>query len=1154
MAVRKLCLMAVAAGVASLLVVPAVMAQAVWVGNTTTYFQASNWSGDVLPPNNGTSTLNLPSPNAVTTLYISANVNVAGLAFTGTGYSSYSFDQNYSTGATLTIGAGGVVPVAGLSAYESFGIPVVLSANQTWDGTEGFVVAYNGVSETSGAPKTLTTIGTVYLLGPGTFTGGVNVTNAGYLNVEGSATGTGLITLSNDATLNSYYGTSVLPNALTLAGNATLGSAGTQQYGDYLEVDGPVTFSTTAPTLNIGQSGSAGEVVLSGVLSGPAGTALTIAGNTAAKPSDGGSLLVLSGSTATSITALTVQTAQVILDPSASATTSFASIQGGSLNIQGGSYLGLDGTFTAPGAVAGFFTTYASSINSASFNGSIGFDTFAGGTTNVFTDPINYSGVTSTNFLGLGSSTSAILSSTALITPRGNTYAFGGGGGTLTVESPLADGGSPRGVYMSDAPSPVTVLLQGGATYTGGTYADGGVLIFDSVAPTTVGGIQNAYGYVGYTENATNMANAGQFIGLFNTGNSNGIIGFDSAVPTSPRMITDAIDLSTFTSDPFIGTATVVDINAPTITPTHGHYQFTGVKGGALTVSTALSNFSDSVVIGLLNPIESNGSVSSVTLSGDSSYGGGTVLNSGALYVTIPNALGAGAVTVPNLGTPVVAPVLAASGADVSIGNAIFVSPYQSNAQPGLILGNPTTNDLLTLTGVIGDGSSTGTIGIQGHVALMNANTYTGGTYFTSVGNNSGRGVAYVGNNAAFGTGMIDVASQGSIVPLGTNVTISNPIYLQSTLTLGESGNTNMLTLSGAITASGSSSLQIDSDVTLSGSNSFGGQLYVNDALLVLGSSSALGSSTVNLSNSSLQYGYTNPTIEDLNGDSASNITLAPSQVLTLDSQSSNIDEFSGTIVGDATNSLIKTGSGTQILDGPNTYAGGTTVNGGTLTANGSQAFGPGGVSVVSGATVATGPDVTITSALTLASGSTIGGSGTFDPTGGVVIAGGIAVRPFNGDTQSDVGTLSFGSTLTLGAGGIYDFAVETASGAAGIGYSTISAAGALTVTATSGSFILNVASLDPGTLVSGQANFSSLLPYTWTILSAGSITGFSASDFTINTSAFLNSTGGGAFSLVQAGNNIDLDFTPVPEPATWALVAVGACVLGLGARRRVRA
>jgi autotransporter-associated beta strand protein len=551
-----------------------------------------------------------------------------------------------------------------------------------------------------------------------------------------------------------------------------------------------------------------------------------------------------------------------------------------------------------------------------------------------------------------------------------------------------------------------------------------------------------------------------------------------------------------------------------------------------------------------VNPIESNQSVSSVTLSGDNGYGGGTILNSGVLYVTTANALGAAAVSVPNTGTAAVAPALAASGADVAISNNISVAAYQTNGQPGLLLGNATTSDLLTVNGVISDGASTGTIGIQGHVALMNANTYTGETYFTNTANS----VAYVGNNAAFSTGTIDVASQGSIIPLGTNVTISNPVYLQSQLTLGENGNTNMLTLSGPITGSGDNSLDIESDVTLSGSNSFGGQVYVNDALLVIGSPSALGSSTVSLSNSSIQYGYSNPTIEDFNGDSDSALALASGQVLTLDTPSSNVDEFSGVITGDATNSLVKTGTGAQILDGPNTYAGGTTVNGGTLTANGSQAFGAGGVSVVNGATVATGPDVTITNALSLASGSTIGGSGTFDPTGGVVIAGGIAVRPFNADTQSDVGTLSFGSTLTFGAGGIYDFAVETASGAAGVGYSTINVAGAFTVTATSGSFIVNVASLDPGSLTAGQANFSSLLPYTWTILSAGSISGFNPSDFAINTGAFQNSTNGGMFSLVQAGNSIDLDFTPVPEPSTWALIAVGACLMGLGVRRRVRA
>jgi hypothetical protein len=36
-----------------------------------------------------------------------------------------------------------------------------------------------------------------------------------------------------------------------------------------------------------------------------------------------------------------------------------------------------------------------------------------------------------------------------------------------------------------------------------------------------------------------------------------------------------------------------------------------------------------------------------------------------------------------------------------------------------------------------------------------------------------------------------------------------------------------------------------------------------------------------------------------------------------------------------------------------------------------------------------------------------------------------------------------------------------------------------------------------------------------------------------------------------ESGNDLMLNFTPVPEPSTWALMAGGICVLGVGMLRR---
>jgi hypothetical protein len=86
-----------------------------------------------------------------------------------------------------------------------------------------------------------------------------------------------------------------------------------------------------------------------------------------------------------------------------------------------------------------------------------------------------------------------------------------------------------------------------------------------------------------------------------------------------------------------------------------------------------------------------------------------------------------------------------------------------------------------------------------------------------------------------------------------------------------------------------------------------------------------------------------------------------------------------------------------------------------------------------------------------------------------------------------------------------------------------------------------------------GVATFNTTLPYSWTLLSAGTITGFTGSDqFNIDdTTFFQNSVGGGTFSVSDVGNNLVLSFTPVPEPATWALMATGLCALCAAAWRR---
>jgi PEP-CTERM motif len=737
-------------------------------------------------------------------------------------------------------------------------------------------------------------------------------------------------------------------------------------------------------------------------------------------------------------------------------------------------YVGIaDGT-------TGSFASMLTNINQASSYGSYGIDTLPGNGTTTYSGPINLSGFTNTA-VEIGSATTGEISGTITAQNPGS-YQFGGGGGTLYVDSPILNIGAASVTVSNPGDSlPLTVYLQGNNSYVGGTSVNDGFLIFNgpnalpylnSNALVAQGGSSDVGGsYIGYTNAATNITSPAVFLGLFNQSTTWGIIGFDSSVPASPATYSGAIDMTGFHNGVFIGTATSAILSG-TITPTSDDiYRFTAAQSGVLTIDSAIT-WGNGVILGSPNYQQySSGTIVMDGLgSGVNTYGGGTTINGGSGGLTV----GLGSSTA--LGT-----------AGVSIT----------------------------------EGQLVGLEAMSGSVNLANPITF------------------------------LDTGSD------------SSSLYLKGS---------NPFTLSGQITGDNSSAIVMDNgpsfSATIQGDNSnFAGSyaVYAGTLNLYLPFNTSMQNATLDFEGPAqiTLSGAANPIIQSIKGaedngllgtlfiSSGVNATLT-----TTNDTGSEGTIFGGTIAGPGALTVNDTSGGASgavvLLVGNNTYSGGTTIiNGGVLVAANNNALGTGPVTVATNGHGALALDsgVTLTNSMTYTSGN-LAGDGTFAPsnlstitigTGDAVAAG----LPFVAGNLV-AGTLTFGGNLAFNNGGTDLWTIQDNGRTDGVSH--IDVTGNLVINASAGGFTVTVQSYDSSGTVGGMAsNFSIYSPFSWAIVTTtGSIMNFNASDFTIVSSTFeggiIPNTN---FSLTQSGNQLMLNFTPVPEPSTWALLGAGLGFLG---------
>ncbi len=683
---------------------------------------------------------------------------------------------------------------------------------------------------------------------------------------------------------------------------------------------------------------------------------------------------------------------------------SLSGVTGTTVNL-GGRNLTIDGaastTFSGTiGGDGGLIKQGAGTLTLAGTNTYGGSTSIAGGTLSISTDA-SLGGPLS--FLQLNGGT---LQSTASLS-SGRSVVLGSGGGafsagpgtTLTLNGTIGGGG---GLTTTGAG---TVALAGTTAYTGATTINAGTL-----ALTGGGTIERSSG--------VNLAGVGAVFDISASNGNQTIRDLAGISGTTVYLGTNSLVVGTAGTSTFSGTISgfggLTMAGAGTLTLTGGNTYSGGatVTAGTLSISSQTSlgltsggltldggtlqtttnmNIGHSVTLGagggtfspnaVLGVFGSVGGVGGLTMAGPgvlalagiNTYGGGTTVNSGTLWITSDANLGSasGGLTLDNGTLQTTASFASARSITLGNGGGIF---------------SPRAGTQLTLNGVI-DGASGFGLGMAGPgtLALGGANTYGG---WTGIGAGT---LALVGSGSiAQSAGVLLQGPSGSFDISGSsgNQTIQNLIGVAgTTINLGANslalGTASLSNFGGVIQGSGGLIKQGSGTLMLSGQNTFSGSTTVNAGTLSISSDGNLGDTggMLSLDGGTLQATakFTSARTIMLGGGGG---TISPDAGTTL--------TLTGPVGG--AGGLTMAGGGTLALKGANTYAGGTGVAAGALMLeNGS-----------------------------LASGVTVNAGGTF---GGM---GSVSGNVTNSGTMALVtgGRMDVGGTYTNNAGSTYQVEV----------------------------------------------------------------------------------------------------------------------------------
>jgi autotransporter-associated beta strand protein len=1125
------------------------------------------------------------------------------------GFSGVSVSQTHGT-STTTIGSNLTFANDGFIRNNSTGALSITGAIAnggyalTVDGTGSNSTLSGIISGTGGLTKNDS--GTFTLSGANTYSGNTTL-NAGVLNANSStAVGNGTVTLAG-GTLGSTNGSSI-SNALTLSANSGLSGltttgAMTQTANSTLVLSsatqsGNVALSNSGTNRTLTTQVDAGTSTISGIISN-GGTATS--GNLTKTGS--GELILSGANTYTGTTTISNGTLTIGAAGALADTSSLNIGSSGTLNLNtfsekvgplaatGGATIDFGTTGSANNFVFGNYTPPASGVLVIN-NFESGVDKLAStqagiSTANLGTIYISGIGVVTSEAGALSAIGS--LGNAYLLTATPATGVVWNGAGSAWNTGANWVGGTRPGttqvaVFDSTGAANLTSVFGSNRTIRG--------IMFDTSAPgytvSAGGGTMTLSGSVPYIQqkSSSNQAvNAPITLAASSvmdiTGSGNLTLGGNVA-GTGFSLIKDGTGTgklilsgaNTFTGGTFVNTGTVQAQSTTAL----GTGTATIANGGALALSGGISPTNAVSVVG--SGVSGGGAISNVsgtnTLSGVITMVGDTLITAATgttlnLTNTATGLTGAGNdVTFSPTGTGIINVNRLVNGSGtvtVTGGNVNFNGTTNANTYTGDTI---VSGGTLTLTKTAGTTAIAGDVSLTGGTLTLGASNQIADTSAVSL---SGSSVFNVSGRAET-VGAISSASSASSITLGTGgaLTISGP-------------NNATSSFAGALTGTATSSLNLTGTgkTYLSGNNSgfLGTTNITNGTLNVSGSNTVLGGTGATVAVSSagnlqLQGGIsvsnavsingtgttTNGAIENFTGNNTMSGTITATGASRINSDSGTLT-LSGALAPSA-NSLTFGGDANISLTGTMNGSGGFTKDG-----TGSLTLGSGFVSTNTGAVAITQGSVSALSttafnssnALTMSAGSSLSlnnlshtianlnGAGTVDfgSSGALTLSSGTSL--FSG-SFSGAGTLTLGagSTFTLGAGfNSPNLNIILAGGTLNLnGYT--GTFGNLTVSGTS---TINFGAAQASTLTVNGVSFT------------GAQT-LNVTNWTDMTDYFYSSTSPGTQGaaptnqIVFSGfsgnathwNSYDHQITPVPEPRTYGMLLMSACLTIIGYHR----